>query len=105
VKACTGRPGIEGDDSGGKDVGFGGGGGLKTCKGRTTVCTTSGWLLMLLVPSGVVAALGAVWRWRMVLKMISPAAKITPKAMSLPDFVLKKLRKSRGFMAVLWVEK
>ena len=62
VKACTGRPGIGGDDDGGKGMGFGGGGGLKTCNGRTTVCTTSGWLLMLLVPRGVVAVLGVVWR-------------------------------------------
>src|ERR1700677_4739002 len=34
---------------------FGGGGGLNTCMGRTTVCTTSGWSLTLLVAKGVAA--------------------------------------------------
>ena len=57
VKAGT--PDVEraGDAGGGVDLG---GGGLNTCMGRTTVCTTSGLPLTLLVASGVAATSEAV---------------------------------------------
>src|SRR5271170_1331651 len=80
--------------------GDGGGGGLKICIGRITDCTT--WGLSALVESGSMAMPSSAeeCRLRSSLKMTNTAANNAPKTTSLPVLVLKKLRKSRGFMAV-----
>jgi len=80
-------------------------GGWKAVIGRTTDCTTWGLPPTVLVPSGAAeaASSGAWWCLRTTLKIMSAAANKPPKAINLPLLVLKKLRKSRGFMAGLWV--
>jgi hypothetical protein len=82
-----------------------GGGELKTCIGLSTDCTTCGLSVALVASAVTLTAFSPdVLCLRRTLKMVNAAANRATKATNLPLLVLKKLRKSRGFIDVLQVK-